>query len=47
MNKIETINKIFEDKEIRSVWDSEKGDYYFSVIDIIEVLTNSPRPRKY
>ena len=46
MNKIEIINKIFEDKEIRSVWDSEKGDYYFSVIDIIEVLTNSPRPRK-
>ena len=45
--KLETITNLFEGNEIRSVWDSEKGDYYFSVIDIIEVLTNSPRPRKY
>ena len=47
MNKLETINKIFEDKEIRSVWDEDKEEYYFSVVDVIEVLTNSPRPRKY
>lgn len=45
--KLETITNLFEGKEIRSVWDSEKEDYYFSVIDVIEILTNSPRPRKY
>ena len=47
MNKLETINKIFEGYEIGSVWDNDKSDYYFSVIDIIKVLTDSPRPRKY
>ena len=46
-NKLETISNLFEDKEIRSVWDSEKEDYYFSVVDVISVLTESPRPRKY
>ena len=43
----ETKLAIFEQKEIRRSWDSEKGDWYFSVVDIIEVLTESPRPRKY
>lgn len=43
----ETKLAIFEQKEIRRIWDSKKGDWYFSVIDIIEVLTESPRPRKY
>ena len=47
MDKLETLNKIFEDKEIRSVWNGDKEEYYFSVVDVIEVLTNSPRPRKY
>ena len=37
---------IFEQKEIRKIWDSEKSDWYFSVVDIIEILTESPRPRK-
>ena len=46
-NKLKTITNLFEGNEIRSVWDSEKGDYYFSVIDVITVLTNSERPRKY
>ena len=46
-NKIKTISNLFEGSEIRSVWDSEKEEYYFSVIDVISVLTNSPRPRKY
>ena len=46
-NKIETISNLFEGKEIRSVWDSEKEEYYFSVVDVIGVLTESPRPRKY
>lgn len=45
--KLETISNLFEDKEIRSIWDSEKEEYYFSVVDVVSVLTESPRPRKY
>ena len=41
------ISYLFEGKEIRSVWDSEKEDYYFSVVDVIGALTESGRTRKY
>ena len=40
-NKLATITNLFEGKEIRSIWDAEKEDYYFSVIDVIQVLTDS------
>ena len=46
-NKIDTISNLFEDKEIRSVWDSEKEDYFFSVVDVISALTDSSIPRNY
>ena len=46
-NKLPTITKLFEGNEIRSIWDSEKEDYYFSVIDVIAALSNTDRPRKY
>ncbi len=46
-NKLETISNLFEGKEIKCVWDSEKEDYYFSVVDVISVLTDSSNPRKY
>jgi BRO family, N-terminal domain len=39
--------KLFESKKIRSHWDAEAEKWYFSVIDVIEALTGSPRPRKY
>ena len=39
--------KLFESKQIRTVWDAEKEDWYFSVVDVVEVLTDSPNPRKY
>lgn len=39
--------KIFEQKQVRTHWDEEKGKWYFSVVDVIEILTESPRPRKY
>ena len=39
--------KIFENKKIRSNWNSEQEKWFFSIVDIIEVLTDSPRPRKY
>ena len=46
-NKIETISNLFEDKEIRSVQDSEKEEYFFSVVDVISALTDSNIPRNY
>ncbi len=46
-NKIKTISNLFEDKEIRSVWDSEKEEYFFSVVDVISALTDSNIPRNY
>ena len=46
-NKLETISKLFEGNEIRSIWDSENEDYYFSVVDVIGALTDSKEPRKY
>ena len=39
--------KVFEDKKIRTQWDAESEDWYFSVVDIVGVLTESPNPRKY
>ena len=39
--------KLFEGKNIRYVWDEQKEQYFFSVVDVIQVLTDSPRPRKY
>lgn len=39
--------KVFENKSIRTLWDKEQEKWYVSVIDVIEVLTGSPRPRKY
>ena len=46
-NKLATITNLFEGKEIRSIWDAEKEDYYFSVIDVIQVLTDSNIPKRY
>ena len=46
-NKLEVITKLFEGKEIRSVWNKEKQDYYFSVVDVINILTESSDARKY
>lgn len=40
-NKLETISNLFEGNEIRSIWDSEKEDYYFSVVDVIGALTDN------
>ena len=46
-NKLETISGFFEGNEIRSIWDGEKEEYFFSVVDVISVLTDSHRLRKY
>ena len=39
--------RLFEEKNVRTIWDSEKEEWYFSVVDVIAVLTDSPNPRKY
>lgn len=39
--------KIFDKKEVRTVWNEDEEKWYFSIIDVIEILTGSPRPRKY
>ena len=39
--------KLFEEKKVRSVWDEEEQQWYFSVIDVVEVLTESVNPRDY
>ena len=46
-NKLDTITNLFEGNEIRSIWNSEKEDYYFSVVDVISVLTDSNIPKRY
>ena len=45
--KYEVISNLFEGSEIRSVWDDEQEDYYFSVVDVISILTKSKDPRHY
>ena len=39
--------KIFEDKKVRTIWDEEQEKWYFSIVDVIEILTESPNARKY
>jgi hypothetical protein len=43
----ETAIKLFEEKKIRSVWNDEDEKWCFSIVDVIQVLTESERPRKY
>ena len=39
--------QLFEGQHVRYVWDSEKEKYFFSVVDVIKVLTDSENPRRY
>ena len=43
----ETAIKLFESKKVRSVWDAEKGKWFFAVVDVIAILTNSQNPQVY
>lgn len=43
----ESVIKLFEGKQVRIVWDEEQEKYYFSVTDIVQVLTDSVNPRDY
>ena len=39
--------KLFESKKIRTAWNEDEEEWYFSVVDVVGVLTDSPNPRKY
>ena len=39
--------KLFQDKKVRSIWIEEEEKWYFSVVDVVEILTESPNPRQY
>lgn len=39
--------QLFEEKKVRTVWDEESEEWYFSIVDVVEVLTGTDRPRKY
>lgn len=39
--------KVFEEKKVRTLWDSEIEEWYFSVVDVVAVLTDSENPRRY
>ncbi|NTW31839.1 MAG: hypothetical protein HGB12_04310 [Bacteroidetes bacterium] len=39
--------KLFNDKQIRTIWDDEQEKWYFCIVDVMGVLTETDRPRKY
>ena len=47
MKNIMSNIKIFETKRVRTLWDEEKEQWYFSIVDVIAVLTDSPNPNNY
>jgi BRO family, N-terminal domain len=46
MTQKETL-KLFNDKKVRTVWDDDQEKWYFSIVDVVALLTESPNPRKY
>ena len=46
MTKKETL-QLFERKNVRTVWDDEEEKWYFSIVDVVAVLTDSPNPNNY
>jgi hypothetical protein len=47
MTKKDNLIVLFHEKQVRRYWDEDKELWYFSIVDVIEILTESPRPRKY
>ena len=45
MNKISI--RFYNDHEVRAIWDEEQSKWYFSIVDIVAAITESPRPRVY
>jgi len=43
----QTSIKLFEEKQVRSTWNEDEEKWYFSVVDVVGVLSNSPNPNNY
>ena len=43
----DTAIKLFEEKQVRSLWNEEEEKWYISIVDVVNILTDSPNPRKY
>lgn len=46
-NELKVVEKFFENKQIRTIWNGDEEKFYISVVDMIEILTDSNEPRKY
>lgn len=46
-NELKVVEKVFEDRQIRTIWNNDEEKFYISVVDMIEILTDSTEPRKY
>ena len=44
---METAIKLFEERKVRAQWDDSTEEWYFSVVDVVEILTDSVNPRDY
>ena len=47
MDELKDNIQLFEDKKIRTAWDAEKEEWYFSIVDVCEVLSDTDNPRRY
>lgn len=47
MEKENSMIKLFENKKVRALWDEEKEEWFFSIIDVVEILTESKNPNRY
>lgn len=43
----ETALQLFEQKQVRSLWNEEEEKWYFSIVDVVGILSESPNPNKY
>jgi hypothetical protein len=44
---MKTSIQVFEEKKVRTIWNEETEEWYFSIIDVVGVLTESPYPKRY
>lgn len=47
MEKTKTQIKLFEEQKVRTVWNREREEWYFSVVDVVQILTDSKDPKQY
>jgi hypothetical protein len=47
MEELSNKIKLFENRNIRAIWDENAEKWWLSVVDVVEILTESPNPRKY